>query len=108
MIAIKRTATVRLYALFVRLNGWAAALNPNYTDKAGQSCPLLKAAWILGLEIYNNINNNNIFFMYISSPLRERPPSYSTPLFCPVYSKLGLNYHNDVATAVAGKKVANV
>lgn len=109
MTGIKRTAGVRFNGSIVRLNGWAESLTPNCADKAGQSCPLWKAAWILGLEVYNNINNIYIFFMYISLRTREKTPSYSTPLVLSgLFDLVSFGYHNDVATAVAGKKVANV
>lgn len=68
----------------------------------------LKAAWILGLSYIEYINNNNniIYIVYVRPPLRH-PVYLSTLLRLLRLIELG-KYHNAVATAVAGKKVANV
>ncbi len=78
------------------------------TDLTQHLCLRLKAAWILGLEVSNNIKIY-IYYFYISfiwTP--SKVPRLLVSFVAFVAFNAQRKYHNDVATAVAGKKVANV
>ena len=71
-------------------------------------CLWLKAAWILGLEVFKYIKIYIYYFIYFI----YRPPYKVPRLLVSFVAFVAFNarreYHNDVAIAVAGKKVANV